>query len=69
MGDLYEDTVTKIEYLKKCGFEVEQLWECELREKMEKDEEMKQHVEEHEEPMPQSYSTNVRAIRKSSKLH
>ena len=48
MGDLYEDTVTKIEYLKKCGFEVEQLWECKLREELEKNEEMKNHFEEHE---------------------
>ena len=48
MGELYEDTVTKIEYLKKCGFEVEQLWECKLREELEKNEEMKNHFEEHE---------------------
>ena len=48
MGELYEDTVTKIEYLKKCGFEVEQLWECKLREELEKNEEMKRYFEEHE---------------------
>ena len=48
MGQLYEDTGSKIKYLEACGFEVEQMWECELREEMEKDEEMKRHIEEHE---------------------
>ena len=48
MGQLYEDTGGKIIYLKDCGFEVEQIWECELREKMEKDEEMKRYFEEYE---------------------
>ena len=48
MGELYEDTVSKIKYLEAYGLEVEQLWECELREELEKNEEMKQHFEEHE---------------------
>ena len=48
MDQLYEDTVSKIKYLEACEFEVVQMWECELREKMEKDEEMKRHFEEHE---------------------
>ena len=48
MGELYEDTVSKIIYLEAYGLEVEQLWECELREELEKNEEMKQHFEEHE---------------------
>ena len=48
MGQLYEDTGSKIKYLKNCGFEVEQMWECELRKEMEKDEEMKRHFEEYE---------------------
>ena len=48
MDQLYEDTGRKIKYLEDYGFEVEQMWECELREEMEKDEEMKRHFEEHE---------------------
>ena len=48
MGQLYEDTGSKIKYLKNCGFEVEQMWECELHKEMEKDEEMKRHFEEYE---------------------
>ena len=48
MGQLYEDTGGKIKYLKDYGFEVEQMWECELREEMEKDEEMKRYFEEYE---------------------
>ena len=48
MDQLYKDTGRKTKYLEACGFEVEQMWECELREVMEKDEEMKRHFEEHE---------------------
>ena len=48
MGQLYEDTGTKTKYLEAYGLEVEQMWECELREKMEKDEEMKRYFEEYE---------------------
>ena len=48
MGQLYEDTGSKIKHLEDCGFEVEQMWECELREEMEKDEEMKRYFEEYE---------------------
>ena len=48
MGQLYEDTVGKIKYLEDYGFEVVQMWECELHEEMEKDEEMKRYFEEYE---------------------
>ena len=48
MDHLYKDTVSKVKYLKDCGFEVVQMWECELREEMEKDEEMKRYFEEYE---------------------
>ena len=40
MDHLYKDTVRKTKYLEAYGLEVEQMWECELREEMEKDEEM-----------------------------
>ena len=46
MEELYKDTMRKVKYLKECGFEVEQKWECELAKEM--DEEMKQFFDEHE---------------------
>ena len=48
MDQLYKDTVRKVNYLKKSGFEVEQKWECELTKDLEQDEEMKQFFEDHE---------------------
>ena len=45
---LYKDTVRKVNYLKKRGFEVEQKWECELEKELEEDEEMKQFFEQYE---------------------
>ena len=48
MEQLYEDTGRKIKYLEDYGFEVEQMWGCELRKEMEKDEEMKRYFEEYE---------------------
>ena len=48
MEQLYKDTVRKVNYLKKRGFEVEQKWECELEKELEEDEEMKQFFEQYE---------------------
>ena len=48
MEQLYKDTVRKVNYLKKHGFEVEQTWECELTKDLEEDEELKQFFEEYE---------------------
>ena len=48
MEQLFEDTRVKVEYLEKQGFEVKQLWECELAKEMERDEVMKQYFEEYE---------------------
>ena len=48
MEELYKDTVRKVKYLKDCGFEVEQKWECELAKEMEEDEELKQFFEDYE---------------------
>ena len=48
MEQLYKDTVRKVNYLKKHGFEVVQKWGCELQKELEEDEEMKQFFEEHE---------------------
>ena len=48
MEELYKDTVRKVNYLKKCGFQVEQKWGCELTKELEEDEEMKQFFEGHQ---------------------
>ena len=48
MEQLYKDTVRKVNYLKKRGFEVEQKWECELEKELEEDDEMKQFFEQYE---------------------
>ena len=48
MEQLYKDTVRKVNYLKKRGFEVEQKWGCELAKEMEEDEELKQFFEQYE---------------------
>ena len=48
MEQLYKDTVRKVNYLKKHGFQVEQKLECELNKELEEDEELKQFFEEHE---------------------
>ena len=48
MGQLYEDTVKKVNYLENHGFEVVQKWECELNKELKEDEEMKQFFDQHE---------------------
>ena len=48
MEQLYKDTVRKVNYLKKHGFEVVQKWECQLTKDLKEDEEMKQFFEEYE---------------------
>ena len=48
MGQLYEDTLRKVKYLRDQGFEVEQKWGCELTKELEQNEEMKQFMEDHE---------------------
>ena len=48
MEQLYVETCEKVRRLEKQGFNVVPMWECELVEKMEHDEEMKRYFEEHE---------------------
>ena len=48
MHQLYEDTMEKVCYLEKQGFEVIQMWECELVKKMEQDEDMAVYFEEYD---------------------
>ena len=48
MEQLFEDTCEKVWRLEKEGFEVKQMWECELVKEMERDEEMRRYFEEYE---------------------
>ena len=48
MGELYDDTLRKVNYLKDRGFEVEQKWGCEFKKEIEGNEEMKQFMEDRE---------------------
>ena len=48
MHQLYEDTLEKVCYLENQGFEVKQMWECELVKKMEQDEDMATYFEEYD---------------------
>ena len=48
MKQLNEDTRKKILYLKEQGFQVVEMWECELKKEMEHDDDMKQYFEEYE---------------------
>ena len=48
MQQLREDTLEKIRYLKAQGFQVVEMWECELMKKMKDDQTMKCYFEEYE---------------------
>ena len=48
MHQLHEDTSKKILYLENQGFQVVEMWECELKKEMEHDEDMKRYFEEYE---------------------
>ena len=48
MEQLFEDTVKKVKYLENQGFNVVQMWECELVKQMEHDEDMKRYFEEYD---------------------
>ena len=48
MQQLHEDALEKVCYLKAQGYHVVEMWECKLKEEMERDEGMKQYFEEYE---------------------
>ena len=48
MHQLYEDTLEKVYYLKGEGFQVIEMWECDLVKEMEHDEDMRRYFEEYE---------------------
>ena len=47
MEQLYQDTQTKVKYLKDRGFEVVEKWGCAFKKELKQDEEMKQFMEDH----------------------
>ena len=48
MQQLYEDTFEKVYHLKDQGFQVIEMWECDLLKEMEHDEDMRRYFEEYE---------------------
>ena len=81
MGELYNDTLRKVNYLKSHGFIVVQKWECELKRELEEDEEMKRFFDEHkivdplqprdafteDVPTQRNYFMNAKETRRLSK--
>ena len=47
MEQLYQDTQTKVKYLRDRGFEVVEKWGCAFKKELKQDEEMKQFMEDH----------------------
>ena len=48
MQDLYVDTVRKMCYLRKQGFNVVEMWECDLKRELRDNEGMRRYFEEHD---------------------
>ncbi len=48
MHDLRMNTMKRICYLREQGVNVVEMWECDLRKKLEENEEMRRHFQEHE---------------------
>ena len=48
MEQLYEDTFEKVYHLRDQGFQVIEMWECDLLKEMEHDEDMRRYFEEYE---------------------
>jgi hypothetical protein len=48
MHDLYQGTVQKTEYLRGHGFNVVEMWECEINRELRRDEEMKEYFDNYD---------------------
>ena len=48
MHDLYMATVEKAQFLKDQGFNVVEVWECEIKRELTRDEEMKEYFDHYE---------------------
>ena len=68
MHDLHQDTVKKATYLKEHGFSVMEVWECQIKRELERDEEMKEYFNQYEmtdplEPRHALYGGRTNAAR------
>ena len=45
MDELYQSTVEKTEYLKRNGYDLVEMWECNMKRKLEEDEDMKHYFD------------------------
>ena len=52
MHDLYMATVEKAQFLKDQGLSVVEVWECEIKRELARDEEMKEYFEHYEAVEP-----------------
>ncbi len=48
MQNLYEATIEKVCYLKEQGFNIVEMWECDLKKELEENEEMRCYFEEYD---------------------
>ena len=48
MRDLYLDTIRKVCYLKEQGFNVVEMWECDLKRELKEDEEIRSYFEKYD---------------------
>ncbi len=48
MQDLYLDTIRKVCYLKEQGFNVVEMWECDLKRELKEDEEIRGYFEKYD---------------------
>ena len=61
MHDLYQSTVEKAEYVKGQGYQLIEIWECQINRELKQNEEMKRHFEQHEAVDP--FETPRRILR------
>ena len=45
MDELYQSTVEKTEYLKRNGYNVVEMWECDIKQELEEGEDMKHYFD------------------------
>ena len=45
MDEIYQSTVKKTEYLKRNGYNVVEMWECNMKRELEEDEDMKHYFD------------------------
>ena len=48
MHDLHQDTAREATYLRDHGFNIVEVWECQIGRELERDEEMKEYFEQYE---------------------